>query len=1017
MIFVAACAPFVLVKAATVTSLTDTMTDQTVGAVSNHDIRFINNDAVTAPGQHLIFGFAEAFVLTTITPSDVQFTHGPTTGAETAETLAASPGINIWGFDIIGTTARFTPPTNTIAGELPVGHKVIIKIGTNAGGTNRIINPSSVGSYPIIIYGGFGGLGTVRVPIVASSVNGFGVSFTVPAAAPTGGSDPGGGGVGAPPIPPPPPPAPSLIIRNVVISEITETSARVTWDTSESATASLFYFETGGSEQTVPGDGPSLNHQAVITGLTPGTPYSFILRAAVSGRTSMYGPGGFTTRAVPAVPNVQNLQAVRQADGTVQLNWINPPPPSSGYTITVVARTDRYPASASDGRIVFSGLATSASDAPGQGRVFYAAFVKQDTRSSSGAVTTLAAVTVPPSEPTRPTPSQPTPNPTPSQSTPTPVQPSVTPSAPILPTTSTVPVPVLPSPTIIAPITPSSTAPVAPTVATPTPVVVIPPPVTRLAVFQADTEWKIASGALSLARGEQVPRILAGEAIQLIVSTSQDILSGQVEVDGSYYALGQAGRQQYLTAFTPGNQTGKVEVKITLRTSSGEEKTLTRQIQMVSPTLILEREAEERPAAEAEVEVQRERNGKWETVAGSRQTLAKEGVYQQYVSAGRYRLVATKKGWKTHTKEFTLTSAGPVEMRVILEKEATSVFAAVDPAAGVLENVGNVAAAVIEVVRTPETQAAAEVAAPVAVIAAAGATVAAASTFNFLNYLRFLLTQPLLLLRRRRREKWGLVYNSLTKRPIDLAIVRLLDAKTGALRQTRITDALGRFAFLAPAGSYRLQVVKPGLIFPSALLADEKIDIDLVDLYHGEQIDALAGANVTPNIPLDPIEKVEMPKEIIRRKQWRMAQQILSGASLVVTAGALVIQPTRSMIVFAVLQVFTFFLFRRLAIPPKPKNWGIAYDGKTRKPLKRAIVRIFDKKYNKLLETQVTDGDGKYAFLAGKNVYYVTADHAGYDRFVSKDVDLRTESLGVVREPLALQTKNTPSGIPSSSAA
>ena len=113
------------------------------------------------------------------------------------------------------------------------------------------------------------------------------------------------------------------------------------------------------------------------------------------------------------------------------------------------------------------------------------------------------------------------------------------------------------------------------------------------------------------------------------------------------------------------------------------------------------------------------------------------------------------------------------------------------------------------------------------------------------------------------------------------------------------------------------------------------------------------------------------------------------------------------MAIFGVVQVGMFFLFRRLAIPPKPKNWGIVYDGTSRKPLSKAVVRVFDKKYNKLLETQVTDRDGKYAFFAGKNIYYVTADVPGYDRFVSGDIDLRKESLGVIREPLALVPKSS----------
>ncbi len=681
--------------------------------------------------------------------------------------------------------------------------------------------------------------------------------------------------------------------------------------------------------------------------------------------------------------------------------------------MVVVARTDRYPTSASDGRSVSSGFGSSATDVSTQGAVYYTVFIQQASRSSSGAVTSLPAVTAPPipapisptTEPvtpigvTRPLPiSQPTTQGTgaaPSVPAPAPTTAPIV-GMPIIDSSTSLPS-ILPQPTVIIPTAPSSTAPNVPLPVLP---VVVP---SRPITFQADTEWKTENGALSLAKGDQVPRILIGDAIQLIVSGSQVISSGRVEVDGSYYALGQAGDRQYLAAFVPGDAIGVVDVKIALRLASGEERIMTRRVEIVSPALIVEHDKQDEPAVGARIEVQIQRDGKWEVLSESERTLLADGLYRQYLVAGKYRLLVTKQGWKMMTTEFKQGATGPYEMKTVLEPER-----------GAIQDIANVAIAAIEAIRTPEVQTIAQISAPVAAVAAVGATVAAASAFNILNYLRFLLTQPLLLLRRRRREKWGMVYNSLTKRPIDLAIVRLLDAKTGALRQTRITDAQGRFAFLAPAGSYRLQVVKPGLIFPSQLLANEKIDIDLVDLYHGEQVDAQVTANITPNIPLDPIERVEMPKDIIRRKQWRLFQRVVSASSLVVAAGAVIIQPTPAMFVFTGVQIVVFLLFHRLAIPPKPKNWGIAYDGHTRKPLKQAIVRIFDKKYNKLLETQLTDREGKYAFLAGKNVYYVTADHAGYNRFVSKDVDLRAESLGIVREPLALLTSNAPTAVSSS---
>jgi hypothetical protein len=94
------------------------------------------------------------------------------------------------------------------------------------------------------------------------------------------------------------------------------------------------------------------------------------------------------------------------------------------------------------------------------------------------------------------------------------------------------------------------------------------------------------------------------------------------------------------------------------------------------------------------------------------------------------------------------------------------------------------------------------------------------------------------------------------------------------------------------------------------------------------------------------------------------------------------------MIGFAVFQIATYALFRRLAIPAAPKRWGIVYDSDGKIPLAKAIVRIFDKKFNKLLETQITSKDGTYGFFAAKGHYYLTAEKPGYERYLSADLDL-----------------------------
>jgi hypothetical protein len=91
-------------------------------------------------------------------------------------------------------------------------------------------------------------------------------------------------------------------------------------------------------------------------------------------------------------------------------------------------------------------------------------------------------------------------------------------------------------------------------------------------------------------------------------------------------------------------------------------------------------------------------------------------------------------------------------------------------------------------------------------------------------------------------------------------------------------------------------------------------------------------------------------------------------------------------------------------MPEKPKKLGKVFDAITNKPLPRAVVRIFDAKFNKLLETQITDSRGRYGFLVGKNIFYLTGEAKGYDANKMPDMDL-TKGEGVIDKEIPLSKK------------
>lgn len=350
---------------------------------------------------------------------------------------------------------------------------------------------------------------------------------------------------------------------------------------------------------------------------------------------------------------------------------------------------------------------------------------------------------------------------------------------------------------------------------------------------------------------------------------------------------------------------------------------------------------------------------------------------------------------------------------------------AVNPDATILENIGNVAReigaevkeqvvvqsqavakAVREVAKKTQEPAVQEankrVAAPAAISISVAAVVPSLWSI-FVPLFRFLFFQPLLLLGKRKRQAWGQVYNTLTRLPVDLAMVRLVDAKNNRVIQSRVTDKEGRYVFLVAPGEYLIEVVKQGFAFPSQLLKGAQSDGRMVDIYHGETIRAAEdGVMITPNIPLDPIGFSKTPRRIVWEGRLRIIQHVISIIGIVATIVSFVISPTWYIGGFLIAHIVLYGMFFRYIKPQKPKGWGIVYDADTKEPVGKAVARLFTKQYNKLVSAQVTDSKGHYSFLAGPSEYYVTVEKIGYAPGRVEGIMLKEGEPGLIARDIAL---------------
>jgi prepilin-type N-terminal cleavage/methylation domain-containing protein len=272
------------------------------------------------------------------------------------------------------------------------------------------------------------------------------------------------------------------------------------------------------------------------------------------------------------------------------------------------------------------------------------------------------------------------------------------------------------------------------------------------------------------------------------------------------------------------------------------------------------------------------------------------------------------------------------------------------------------------------------------------------STTSAAALLTYLFTQPLFVFSRRKHRAWGVIYNSLTKLPVDLAVIRLFDAKTGKRIKSAVTDRAGRFSFLVLEGEYLLEVAKIGFSFPSQLVTGAKEDGQYTNVYDGKEVKVAAGGELlTPSVPIDPVTKEENDHAAIRRNYRKQIQRGI--AILTPTIGILcfIISPNilTGLLLFG--QLSAYWLFKRLAITREPKQWGYIYEKGVGRAISNAVLRIFALPYHKLAETQVSDRRGRYHFRVGSGLFYLTASKNGYDKTESEPLDLTTR-----RDPTVL---------------
>jgi len=294
------------------------------------------------------------------------------------------------------------------------------------------------------------------------------------------------------------------------------------------------------------------------------------------------------------------------------------------------------------------------------------------------------------------------------------------------------------------------------------------------------------------------------------------------------------------------------------------------------------------------------------------------------------------------------------------------------------------------------------------------ATVAMGSFISFslselllvlLRFLGFILTAFGF---KKRVSPWGVVYDSVTKQPLDPAYVVLKNLQ-GVEVSSAITDLDGRYGFLVDPGVYNMSVSKTNYAFPSHKLAGKISDELYSDLYFGENIEVKSkGEVIVKNIPLDPLkfdwnEFTKKSKKLMRfYSKWdiwtRRIYDLLYIVGFVVAIISYVFAPypynTIIMLLYLVL-----LLFRAFGL--KPKAYGYIIDKTTGAPLSFAIIRILVPDLGVEIASKSADRYGKYYCLVPPGKYIVKIekknDDGSYSLFYTSGI-MDTSKKGIINK-------------------
>ena len=231
----------------------------------------------------------------------------------------------------------------------------------------------------------------------------------------------------------------------------------------------------------------------------------------------------------------------------------------------------------------------------------------------------------------------------------------------------------------------------------------------------------------------------------------------------------------------------------------------------------------------------------------------------------------------------------------------------------------------------------------------------------------------------KKRKSWGVVYDSVTKRPLSRAVVRLFSVQGRKLLETDVTGERGVFSFLPRPGEYFLGVVRNGFRFPSQLIKGTGSDGEYSYLYHGEAIKIAADEAVVISMPVDPV-KYRPGFWFYARHYgsiaWNVISWVLLAVGLVSSSLALWREVNViNLIIFAVeIAILIWVLWE---VGRKVVGWSVVRDDQG-KSVSGVTISLYEVEFKRMVQRRVSDERGRFQMVVPPGKYKLEVAKEGY---------------------------------------